>query len=74
MAGFRHAKLRCSKCYKKYYKIDGERRWNGVKAVRMHGEYVLCMCQCCGHTYMSQSRAAHWSLESQKKPLSLPND
>ena len=60
----RHDKLRCSKCYKKDWldyelgRIEGI-TWQNIKIVKQTGQSFLCQCGNCGHTYRSNSSAAH---------------
>lgn len=59
----RQGKLKCSKCYEKYSRSDQGRKWNWVEAVKQVGEQVFCICQRCGHEYLSNSKAARNRIE-----------
>lgn len=65
----RHYKLRCSKCYEKWWE---ETKWdvpdmgrvtlryyNNIEILEMKGEGVNCKCKKCGHTYVSYSEAVY---------------
>ena len=63
----RNAKLRCSKCFKKYKQLKNVRMWQTVTAVKKQGVYVLCMCEKCDYVYISQSIEARRLLEAKNK-------